>query len=298
MRYARVRLRCRWEERERRIRSPLHWRDDLERAVRRVACILPRQDCTGCIVRGRCTYAGLFLSDSPSFEEIGANEPGPLPFSLLFPEPEGQEEEFQLEIALLGLWVDRLLYWLFAVERMGKDSRHPFRVEGGDEWAGGPWLPFYDGGSGTLMRAVEARGPYPVPAGKSLELRWIRPGRLMRRGRPALPLDFEGVVAAILRRAAALCRTYGEGQMPWDRQGLMKKAREVRVTPMGLRWEERHLYSRRQGQSVAVGGFLGGMLLEGPLEPFGELLALGRDLGVGKGTALGLGRYDLRRADN
>lgn len=292
LKYARVVLRCRWEEPGRRIRSPLHWRDDLEGAVRRVACILPRQDCNACIVRARCTYAGLFLSDT-AHEDMGPKGQDPLPFAFLFPEPGEEDRDFRVELTLTDPWVQRLPYWLFALERMGKDKRHPFRVVSGEEWADGLWLRFYDGESGGLVRTVEARGPHAVFVGDRLEFRWLRPGRLFRGGRPAVPLDFQGLVAAILRRVAALCRRYGEGETVLDRHKVMEEARGVRLIPMGLRWEERHLYSRKQGQSVAVGGLVGGMLLEGPLEPFCELLALGRDLGVGKGTALGLGRYDL-----
>lgn len=293
LRYARVRLRCRWEDPGKRIRSPLHWRDDLERAMQGIACILRRQRCEECIVRARCTYAGLFLGHGAPSEKGSEKYPWLHPFSFVFPAPGGDEERFQVEVTLVGKWVERLPYWLLALERMGRGRGHPFHVEEGEEWAEGQWITFYDGEARALLRAVEQRAPFPLVLGERVELRWIRPGRLLREGRPAIPLDFEKMFVAVHRRVQGLWRWYGEGDVSWDGRRLLRAARDVRLTPLGLRWEEHHLYSRRQKQSVAVGGLMGGMLLEGPLAPFGELLAMGRDLGVGKGTALGLGRYEL-----
>ncbi len=82
LRYARVRFWCRWGEEARRIYSPLLWRDDIERALQKTACILPRQDCAECVVYSRCLYAGIFM---PNGKPGGKGESTPLPLPSCFP---------------------------------------------------------------------------------------------------------------------------------------------------------------------------------------------------------------------
>jgi len=293
LRYARLRFLCTWEEGKRRIHSPLHWREDLEMALRRVACILPRQDCGECIVKARCTYRGLFLPEEHSGGVRRERSRAPLPFALVFPEKADPSGRFTLELTLLQPWLERLPYWLFALGRLKRSKNHPFEIMQGEEWTGLGWERFYDGKEESVERVVRARGPVvPDLRAGELMLRWVRAGRLLRAGKPMAPLGFPELVEALSRRIRVLERAYGEGGWSGGRE-LVEKAREVICEPRGLRWVERHRLSRRQKTSVALGGFMGAMLLKGDLEPFGEMLALGRDLGVGKGTGLGLGRYEL-----
>lgn len=289
LRYARVRFMCKWGEEGKRMGSPLAWRDELEKAFRRVACILPRQDCAQCVVRSRCAYSGFFMPDGRS----GDSSRPPLPLAFVFPEAVDAEGFFSLEMTLLHPWVGRLPYWLFALSQMKRNRRRPFQVLQGEEWTGEGWERFYNGEEETLEKVVEAKEPCGLSLrGEELMLRWIRPGRLLRNGRPLVDLGFRDLVEALLRRVGALERFYGQGNA-FPKGDLMEKAKLVSLEPLGLRWVERHRFSRRQQGSVALGGLMGSMLLRGDIEPFGKILALGRDLGVGKGTGLGLGRYEV-----
>lgn len=290
LRYARVRFWCRWGEEARRIHSPLVWRDDLERALQKTACILPRQDCEECVVSSRCLYAGIFVPNRKSGKK---GESTPLPVAFMFPEGSDTEGLFSLEITLLHPWVQRLPYWLFALGRMKRNPKRPFHVLYGEEWTGRGWERFYDGEEESVERVVQARGAVaPELRSGEVMLRWVRPGRLLRLGKPMAPFGFVELVEAICRRVGALERAYGDGAWAGSRD-LVESSRNVKFEPRGLRWVEQHRFSRKQKNSVALGGFMGAMLLKGDLEPFGEILALGRDLGVGKGTGLGLGRYEV-----
>ncbi|MEJ5375382.1 MAG: CRISPR system precrRNA processing endoribonuclease RAMP protein Cas6 [bacterium] len=294
--YARLRFRAQWLEEERRIRSPLHWRDDLEMALKKVACILPRQECGECFLLQKCIYTGLFKPDLRGVQGDWGGTQIPLPFSLLLPQQSNGSGKFELELTLLDPWVDRLPYWLFALNLMGKNKAHPFKIILGEEWTGKEWKAFYDGEQDALERAVLPRRPEPLVLKGVTKLRWIRPGRIFSLGRPQTKLSFRGLVEALCRRAKLLDKYYGKGE-PLSFQGLLEMASKVASDSLGLRWVERHHCSRRQNTTVALSGLLGEMLLEGDLQPFGELLALGRDLGVGKGTALGLGRYEIISAE-
>jgi hypothetical protein len=51
--------------------------------------------------------------------------------------------------------------------------------------------------------------------------------------------------------------------------------------------------SRLRDDGIPIGGFVGGLRVEGDLAPVWPLLCLGGIIHAGSGTALGLGRYDL-----
>lgn len=292
LRYARVRFLCRWDG-ERRIRSSLHWRADLETALKRVACILTRQVCNECIVVERCTYTGLFHpQDFHSNKKYRQGEV-PLPFATMFPE-EGttMSDTFSLEVTIVGPWVDRLPYWIIGIERLGKSKNHPYSVRFGEVLTDEGWKVFWDGDQRAIVDKVDAGGPVVPRLGESVTITWIRPVRALRTGRPLTAMNFEDLIFAILRRIKALESYYGKGPVS-DFQDLLDKVKDIKCEPKELMWVEDHRFSRRQRRSVSLSGLVGSMVLRGKLEPFGELLALGRDLGVGKGTALGLGRYEI-----
>jgi|GEM_PF-2298078 len=292
LRYARLRFVCQWDEAGRRLRSPLHWRNDLENSLRRVACVLPRHKCSHCVVRDRCTYVGLFLPQEAKTVSGKSQIQMPLPFALLLPGSQEKSEVFELEVTLLEPWVSRLPYWIFALEEVGKQRSHPFTVLKGLEWTGRGWSQFYQGAQRYLEGVAVPREPIPVHLGKVAIFQWLTPGRLFKLGRPLISASFQDLIEALVRRIENLERWYGrpEGR---DYKWLVTAARDVNVEPMDLRWVESHFHSKRQNASIALGGLMGAVILKGDLEPFGRILALGRDLGVGKKTALGLGRFEV-----
>ena len=56
---------------------------------------------------------------------------------------------------------------------------------------------------------------------------------------------------------------------------------------------ESERYSARQDTKLKMGGAVGAAVYEGEVEAFAPLLALGEVLHVGKGTGMGLGRYEI-----
>jgi CRISPR-associated endoribonuclease Cas6 len=63
---------------------------------------------------------------------------------------------------------------------------------------------------------------------------------------------------------------------------------ELKVTP----WSR---YSSRQKQGIQLDGLLGKVTLEGDLQPWANLLALGEYTHIGKNTSFGLGQFQLER---
>ncbi len=60
-----------------------------------------------------------------------------------------------------------------------------------------------------------------------------------------------------------------------------------------LKWHDWERFSERQGTKLKMGGFLGEITFEGDLAEFIPFLVLGEYLHIGKGTVLGLGKYEL-----
>lgn len=106
------------------------------------------------------------------------------------------------------------------------------------------------------------------------------------------------------RRAQALFRSLAHrvgGIARWQDYGLaidwpryLAAARLVRLDAAGV-WEERwQRWSRNQpGRAIGMIGERPRLYLEGDLQPFAALLALGETCHVGEDAALGLGRYEL-----
>jgi len=64
----------------------------------------------------------------------------------------------------------------------------------------------------------------------------------------------------------------------------------LKVTP----WSR---YSSRQKQSIQLNGLLGKVTLQGDLQPWATLLALGEYTHIGKNTSFGLGQFQLEQQD-
>ena len=79
-----------------------------------------------------------------------------------------------------------------------------------------------------------------------------------------------------------------------DFAATIRAAEAVRLTEWQATEREWERYSRRQGQRVPMGGFVGRARYEGDLAPFLPALALGTLVGVGDNCTFGQGRYGLR----
>lgn len=61
-----------------------------------------------------------------------------------------------------------------------------------------------------------------------------------------------------------------------------------------LRWYDWQRYSNRQHTKMSMGGFVGKISFEGPVDHFMPLIRAGKIVHVGKGTSFGLGKYGLK----
>jgi hypothetical protein len=128
----------------------------------------------------------------------------------------------------------------------------------------------------------------------SLTLRFLTPARIRVKDDLQTGLRFQLLVRSLLRRVSMLAAVHGSGRMQLDYRGLIERAGCARVVRSTLRWWDLERYTDRQDTKLRVGGLIGEVEYEGRvIEEFMPLIVAGELLGVGTGTSLGLGRYQI-----
>ncbi len=276
-------------------------------ALRRAVCAMgPKQPCETCSLQRACVHARLFEvfvgAEPPPFLHGLPAAPRPFVF-----EPEDEQRDFkagdllELDLVLFGEAVTLQAFAVLAVERMAEAGlgvhRHPFvlqRVSYQD--ADGLWQPGFERGG---RRFTEAPAVHLLrePAGADrLRLRFLTPTRIKEGGRFIDRFTFRTLAFRMLRRTLEIAHFHVPGaDVDWQLEPILEQADAVRVARSDLRWRDWQRYSNRQRSKMSLGGFVGEVTLEGPLEPFHDLLCTAEVVHVGKGATFGLGRVKVER---
>jgi CRISPR-associated endoribonuclease Cas6 len=145
------------------------------------------------------------------------------------------------------------------------------------------------------LRACTPRDlpPPSRPKTDRVIIRFITPLRLKRDGhvcgRPR-PAD---LALALARRANTLAALYGGSTEPADEAAVEQAAGKLEVEDFATRLVHVRRFSARQGQKMDLPGVIGYFRWHGgsALEELWPLLRFGELVQVGKGAALGFGRY-------
>lgn len=305
-------------------------------AFRRVVCALRRNDCDGCMLKAQCVYAYIFETAPPKNTGImGAGSYARVPHPFIIEPPlEGERvfrpgETISFGLVLVGKAVEYLPYFIYAFEELGRSGlgkgRGKFRLSRAEECGAAvyssdekrlscgavrelrvmgqepPQSPFNKGGGTSLppvgTPSLLKRGPGGVPSTGGATLRFLTPLRIISDDSPAAELPFHLLIRTLLRRVGLLYHFHCGGSEPtWDHLALIEKSMDVSVAHNGLRWWDWERYSTRQHARIKMGGVVGEITYRGEMAPFMPLLAAGEVLHVGKGTSMGLGKYQLLEA--
>lgn len=128
----------------------------------------------------------------------------------------------------------------------------------------------------------------------SLNLRFLTPARIRIKDDLQTGLSFQLLVRSLLRRVSMLAAVHGSGRMQLDYRGLIERAASASVVRSTLRWWDLERYTDRQETKLRVGGLIGEVEYEGlVIDEFMPLICAGELLGVGTGTSLGLGKFQI-----
>ncbi len=307
-----LRLRCTLRAVDR-ARLPLYkgslLRGAFGHALRALVCAFgPAQACEACRLRAACVHTRLFDTfvedEPPPFLRGLPTSPRPYIF-----EPHGEERELCpgaplcFDLLLVGKAADLHPYAILAVERMaqaglGRD-RHRFRLERVEALApGGAWQEIHAPGTGARAPSGALAPTLLPPAAEAAparaSLRFLTPTRIKLRDHFVPSIGVRPLVFTMLRRALELAHFHmPDAEIDWSFRPLLEHAGTVAVRASDLRWHDWQRYSNRQQTTMALGGFVGSLEIEGDLAPLWPLLRTAEILHVGKGCTFGLGKFEL-----
>lgn len=287
-------------------------------AFRRVVCALRRNDCDGCLLKAQCVYAYIFETAPPKDTGImGAGSYARVPHPFVIEPPLDGERVFRpgetlsFGLVLVGRAVEYLPYFIYAFEDLGRSGlgkgRGKFRLARVEECGAAVYSSDEKRLSCGAVRELPlapsllkggCRQAGALPCAGGVTLRFLTPLRIVSDDSPAAELPFHLLVRNLLRRVGLLYHFHCGGAEPsWDHLALIEKSMDVAVVHNDLRWWDWDRYSTRQHARIKMGGVVGEVTYGGDMAPFMPLLKAGEVLHLGKGTSMGLGKYQILMAE-
>ena len=127
---------------------------------------------------------------------------------------------------------------------------------------------------------------------RDIVVKFITPTRLIVDGRPLRKPQLNQIFPFMLRRTTSMLYAHSGIEVLDEPQYLIEKVHHLNVAEVKLHWQDWRFLAGRQG--MAVGGFLGEMILGGQaLEETYWVFAVASLLGIGKGATYGAGHLAL-----
>ena len=270
------------------------------------------QTCDTCLLRNHCPYGYLFeTSPPPDTEVLRSYSDVPLPFVIEPPldrrtrYPPGDLLDFGL--VLVGRAINYLPYFIVVFQELGKvglgwgRGKYALREVVAVHPLDGAEETIYSAADGVVCdrdlsvgwEEIKAQGSKlnVQPPASKVTVNFLTPTRIKHQGEYVERPEFHVLIRAILRRVSSLSYFHCGERWEADYRGMIEAARGVRLAEARTGWVDWERYSRRQGQRMNLGGFVGQATYEGVLEPFLPLLVLGQLVHVGKACVFGNGWY-------
>lgn len=279
-------------------------------AFKRVVCALKDRLCHECILKEKCVYCYVFETPPPANTTVMRKyESSPHPFVIEPPLSEVLPRESQqgyntgdtitLNLVLIGRAIDYLPYFIYTFEEFGRIGIGKDRGRFELQHVSCEGKIIYN----SKTKILTAFEPLPLNLEQenvnlqSLTLNFLTPCRIIYNGYLTKGLEFHILIRNLLRRIALLSYFHCDCDTSQiDFKGIIEQASQIRVSThdhLSLQWYDWERYSARQETRMKMGGFVGKITFEGNITPFMPLIKAGGIVHVGKGTSLGLGRYEL-----
>jgi len=278
------------------------WRGVFGHALKSLVCVTRQKSCEGCLLYRSCVYSYLFETPPPLGSEKLANYSA-VPHPYLFtPSAESElqaGQPYSLGLTLFGNGNRHLPYVIHALQQaskkgIGRDKGKLklLSVSQQDEQQHEQVI-YQTGGELHPLPPFLARVP-AVP--QRLRINLKTPLRLRVNHQNIHPdqLNFSHFFGSLMRRLSSLSYFHHDEVLELDFAALKKQAETVTFVASELSWHEWRRYSNRQNGWVPMGGVVGWFELESVhLAAFWPHLSLGEWAHNGKGSCMGLGRYEL-----
>lgn len=276
-------------------------------AFKKVVCTFKGKECDDCLLRQRCVYSYVFETPPPeTTERMTKYRRAPHAFVIKPPLNKKTHyapgEAIDFGLVLIGRADDYLPYFIYAFDELGKlgigKGKAKYRLDRVERE--GEIL--YEGKTGVLKAVVRDRDPASETAintdtddghVQQIALRFLTPLRIVSNGELNSAPDFQSIFRTLLRRISLLSYFHCGIDMDVDFTGLIERAGQVVTESKSLRWHDWERWSARQDTKMKMGGVVGRISFSGDLGEFLPYLRQGELLHVGKGTAFGLGWYEM-----
>ncbi|MGH7856945.1 MAG: CRISPR system precrRNA processing endoribonuclease RAMP protein Cas6, partial [Candidatus Binatia bacterium] len=282
------------------------------RALKDAVCVAPeREACPGCSLFASCAYPLLFETPAPAsgpLEEAGVRDQAPRPVAVApepgWTRPSGKPVEVKtgemipLHVVLIGraiAYLPAVLQALcgsaergFGVAERARRARLSLDIVATQDGS----HKVYERGHGYLGAPPLENASESSAGGDAVTLEIVTPIRLKEDGRLSGTITPRLFFRTLARRANALSILFGNGRAAVDEDETDAQAREIKVVRASLRRVHVRRYSARQSRRMEWPGLMGRVEWKGEaLASLWPLLSFGEAVQIGKGTALGFGRY-------
>lgn len=280
------------------------WRGVFGHALKDAVCMVNQKQCDTCLLKQSCIYTYIFETPPPKSATMMRRYPhAPHPYIIDASAQQSQQvkkgESLSIEVSLVGKANQYLAYIIHAFAQSGERGigyqRGRFSLSHVEQWHDQKWMGIHQ--SGQALEALPCNlieGSQPVKGKANIE--FISPFRYRSNERYTTPENFTfyQLLGPLLRRLSALRLFHTDTPLDVDFAGLTQKAKAVRLEKNTLRLYDLKRYSSRQSRHVKMDGVTGSFQLnEADTKTFWPLLALGEHIHVGKGCAMGMGKYRL-----
>lgn len=290
-------------------------------AFKKVVCVNRSRDCGSCLLKERCVYSYVFETPPPSDTAKMRKYPyAPHPFVLTPPLEDRTEyekgESLSFDVTLIGKAIDFLPYFIYTIDELGRigigKGKGEYSLEevqgiGPDETTEMIYCsrekllrnptqsPFTFDLSPSLSASLSPStlDLSPSVSPSTLHLLFLTPTRLKFNGHLSPTLEFHILVRNLLRRVSLLSYFHCGKELELDFKGMIERAQAVKVKESNLTWVDWERYSNRQEEKMKMGGFTGSAAFGGDFEEFSQLILIGEQIHVGKGTSFGLGKFEV-----
>lgn len=276
-------------------------------ALKRTVCALHSGgDCSHCMLKQQCIYTQVFEKyiTGPPPPMLKGVELAPKPFVIEAFDTKTElraGDDLSFTFTLFGKTCDYFPYVVFAVDRMARSGlgsgRPPFFCKSVY------WIDNYDAGTKKVRLLYDgenqclkdsARPSIPRFEGKmdsAAKILFLTPTRLKKNKKYIIDFSFRDLVFFMVRRTLEIAHFYvPDAKVNWEFRDLLTKADNIEIINKNIEWVDWPRFSSRQKTRMEMGGLVGEIELQGPLDGFEAMLYTSQILHVGKGTSFGLGK--------
>ena len=278
---------------------------------KRLVCFQRSRCQAQCSLGNTCPYGYVFETAPPTEAKVLRNIQAVARPFIIEPPPD-QRTHFQpgerltFGLTLIGRGINYLPYFVITFRELGEvglgAGRGRYQLRSMDACL--PYqkrrLPIYRSDD-DMVRVAEAAitgeaiSDYAatLPTDR-LTLTFLTPTQLKHQNqRITTGPPFAVLVKALLNRLSMISYFHCDQTLETDFRGLIARAEGVQIVDCQTQQVSRKRFSSRQQQKIFMGGLIGQVTYEGPLQEFLPLLAAGELLHVGRGTVFGNGQYQL-----